>query len=67
MNTEPLAPDPPTPAEIERARAALLDLWPSLLMLVRHGNGTLTVYLQGGAVVKWDAAAVTRHKPDTPY
>lgn len=66
MTSEPPLMDPPRPpteAEIARANEAVAEMWPSLLMLIRHQNGVLTVKFQDGTIAHWDAAGVTRHKP----
>lgn len=56
----PPLPEPPTPAEIERAYKALLKLWPSLLTMARRGHGELRVYYQDGKPAKWEAVQIDR-------
>lgn len=62
----PRTPEQPTPAEIARAQAAVEEMWPFLLTLVRHGQGRLEAYFADGRLVKWDAWGGTRHYPDKP-
>lgn len=60
----PATPQPPTDAEIERARAAVEELWPALLDVVRHGYGELNGYIKDGKIEKWDAVFIKRGRPE---
>jgi 1,2-phenylacetyl-CoA epoxidase catalytic subunit len=65
MNADPPLmhkPDLPTDDELDRAQEALDQIWPEIVRLVQAGHGSLTVYFQDGAAVKWDAATVKRHR-----
>jgi hypothetical protein len=60
----PPVPTPPTAEEIERARAAVEELWPALLELVRYGYGELNSYIKDGRIEKWDALFIKRGRAD---
>jgi hypothetical protein len=60
----PPVPTPPTDAEIERARAAVEDLWPALLEVVRYGYGELNGYIKDGRLERWDAMFIKRGRAD---
>jgi hypothetical protein len=60
----PPMPTPPTAEEIERARAAVEELWPALLELVRYGYGELNSYIKDGRIEKWDALFIKRGRAD---
>lgn len=54
--------EPPTPDEIERALAAWQEIWPSFLLLIQRGHGTLTLRFHEGDVATWEVAPVRRYK-----